>query len=189
MAESITFGVASAWEFAFGVNGVSAPLVLASSNSGTGSQTYQLQSPTSRTTDGRVINPLVVNGSLTVGTGSTAETVVITAVSIQPVGSSQLSTFTASFANAHSSGEVVSSGSFGLQEAANDRLIAGGGCVALSPKWWANYSSHSAGVTALTGFKSLGATVQVLDYSGTANAVSYTAAAGSIYASTTNKLY
>jgi len=189
MAQSISNGIANAFEFAFGVNGQAQPLILASSNTGTGAQTYIVELGYSTTQDGRKILPLFVNASLTVGTGANAETVVVTAASASNPQGLNTCTFTATFANAHSAGEIVSSGSNGLQEAAADRLAAGGGLIALTPAWFRQYASHAAGITALTGFKSLGATTTVLDYSGIAGVFSYAAAAGSVYASTTHVLY
>jgi len=189
MAASVSNGIANAFEFAFGVNGQASPLILASSSTGTGSQTYIVELGYSTTADGRKILPLVVNGSLTVGTGANAETVVITAVSASnPAGLNQC-TFTATFANAHGAGEIVSSGSYGLQEAAVDRKNAGGGLVALTPSWFAAAGGHAAGLTALVAFKSLSVLTTVLDYSGVPGVFSYNAAAGSVYASTTHVLY
>lgn len=189
MPESVNNGVANAWDFAFGANPQVPPLILASTSTATGATTYTVELGQSFTADGRKILPLQVNGSVTVGTGANAETVVITAVSASNPAALNTCTFTATFANAHGAGEIVSSGSFGLQEAAGDRLAAGGGCVALSPAWFRAAGGLSAGLSALVGFKSLGATVTVLNYSGTSGALSYSAAAGSVYASTTNKIY
>ena len=156
MAQSISNGIANAFEFAFGVNGQAQPLILASSNTGTGAQTYIVELGYSTTQDGRKILPLFVNASLTVGTGANAETVVVTAASASNPQGLNTCTFTATFANAHSAGEIVSSRSNGLQEAAADWLAAGGGLIALTPAWFRQYASHAAGITALTGFKSLG---------------------------------
>ena len=189
MAQSINFGVANAWDFAFGLNPNVSPLVLSSSNTGTGSQTYQVVLGQSFTPDGIVILPLVVNGIVSVGTAANQETVTITAVSASTPGVPNTCTFTASFSNAHGAGEIVVSGSGGAQEAAHNRSVLGYGCVALSPSWWKWAGGHTAGITALTGYKSLNANVTVLDYSGYTGAKSYTAASGSVYASTAYTLY
>ena len=190
MAGSIDAGIANAWSFAFGVNpNCGGPLTLSSANTGTGSQTYQVQLAQSFTADGVPILPLVVNGVLSVGTGASQELVVITAVSAPTPSVPNTCTFTASFANAHTIGEIVVSGSGGVQEAAHNRSIIGYGLVSLSPTWWQWAGGHSAGITLMTGYKSLSANVCLLDYSGYTNAVSYTAAANSVYAATTNKLY
>lgn len=192
MADSRAVGAAVAWEFAFGVNPQLAPLNLYSSNTGTGSQTYLVEVGQTYTQDGRLILPLVVNGSLTVGTGATQETVVITAFSAPNPAGIGLCSFTAVFANAHNVGEPVSSGSFGVQEAAHFQLTnpgAAGGLVIVGPEFFARYASHAAGITALTALKSLGVTVTLLDYSGVPGVFSYNAAANSIYASTAHVLY
>jgi hypothetical protein len=186
---SVNNGVANAYDFAFGVNPSVPPLILSSANSGTGSQTYTVELGYSTTQDGQKILPLIVNGLLTVGTGANAETVVITAVSAaNPLGLNAC-TFTASFANAHGAGEIISSGSFGVQEAAVNRIGAGGGLVALSPAWFKLFASHAAGLTALVTYKSLSVLTTILDYSGIPGVFSYNAAAGSVYASTTHVLY
>ena len=66
----------------------------------------------------------------------------------------------------------------------------GGGLVALTQRWFRNFTNKAAGITALTGYKSLSNLVTMLDYSGVpTTSFSYNAAANSIYASTTNKLY
>ena len=187
---SVNNGIANAWNFAFGVNpNCGGPITLSSANIGTGSQTYQVEIGQSTTADGRVILPLVVNGVLSVGTGANQEVVVITAVNAPTPSMPNTCTFTASFANAHGIGEIVVSGSGGVQEAAHDRSIIGYGLVSLSPEWWAWAGGHSAGITLMTAYKSLNANVLLLDYSGYTNAVGYTAAANSVYAATTNKLY
>lgn len=139
MANPSNFGgVSEAWDFAFGVNPSVSPLTLASSNTGTGSQTYIVNVGEVTTADGVPVFPLVVGGLLTVGTASTSETVTITAVSASNPLAYQQCTFTASFSNAHGAGEQVSSGSIGLQEALTNRKNAGGGQVVLTPKWTAN---------------------------------------------------
>jgi hypothetical protein len=190
MPQAVSNGIANAWDFAFGLNKSVSPLVLSSSSTSTGSQTYTVELGQTTAADGTVILPLQVNGIVSVGVGPNQETVTITAVTAVTPGLINTCSFTATFANAHGAGEIVVSGSGGVQEAAHNRLIAGGGLVAITPSWfaWAG-TSHAAGITALTAYKSLGATVTVLDYSGLTGVFSYSAAANSIYASTTHVLY
>jgi hypothetical protein len=101
----------------------------------------------------------------------------------------QSCTFTATFTYAHGTGDRVSSGSNGLEEAAVYRSGKGGGLVILSSDWFGRYASHAAGLTALVTFKSVNAAVTVLDYSGIPGVFSYNAAANSVYASTTHVIY
>jgi len=189
VSQSVSNGIASAWDFAFGLKNSVNPLILSSANTGTGSQTYQVELGQSVAADGTVILPLVVNGVLNVGLGSTAETVVITAVSNPTPSIPNTATFTAVFANAHSAGEPITSGSGGVQEAANNRRGAGGGLVSLTPSWFLWAGGHSAGLTTLVTYKSLSNLVTLLDYSGIPGVFSYNAAANSVYASTTHVLY
>ena len=189
MAQAVANGIADAWQFAFGVNPQVNAISLASSSVGTGAQTYIVELGQSFCQDGTQILPLVVNSVLVVGTGANQETVVVTAVSAPNPAALNLCSFTATFANAHSAGENVASGSFGVQEAANYQLLQGGGLVSLAPRWFKNFATHAAGITAMTAYKSLSNLVTILDNSGIPGVFSYNAAANSIYASTTHVLY
>lgn len=110
-------------------------------NNPSGTQTIALYAGTIRLQDGRSITPFSAGGTntqgtaaplpaipITVGAGSTQETVTPTAVSGCYYGAPQFSCkITAVFANAHGQGEVVTSGTQGLQEAINDAGSFGGG--------------------------------------------------------------
>lgn len=100
---------------------------------GTGSQTMVMQSSTVTTPDGIQFVPFVVNARITVGTGSTQETVAITAVSncLQNIPNSGVGvcSVTASFSNAHGSSEPVVSGDNGQMEAIVFAQNTGGGQV------------------------------------------------------------
>ena len=188
---SVNCGVADAWAFAYGANPAVPNIQLASGSTGTGAQTYLLEYAQSFTVDGLQILPLFVNAVITVGIGANAENVVVTAVSAPSPSIPNTCSFTATFANAHGIAEPIASGSFGAQEAANYMLVNfTGGLVALSQRWFRNFASTALGRTALVGYKSLSNLVTMLDYSGIpTTSVSYNAAANTIYASTTNKLY
>jgi hypothetical protein len=182
-------GIANAYDYAMGINGAVAPLIIDSNSTATGTVTYTVQFGYTTAADGTQFNPLSTSGPVIVGSGASIETVTPTAVSCSTPQIIDSCTFTASFSNAHGVGERISSGSAGLEEAANYRFTHQGGLVALSPSWFAQEGGLSAGLTALVTFKSFGATVTVLNYSGTAGALSYTAAGGSVYASTTHVIY
>ena len=182
-------GITDAWDYAMGVNGSVAPLIIDSNSTATGTVTYTVRFGYTTATDGTQFNPLSTFAPIVVGSGASMETVTPTAVSCNTPQILDSCTFTASFANAHGVGERISSGSAGLEEAANYRFTHLGGLVALSPSWFAQEGGVSAGLTALVTFKSFGTTVTVLNYSGTAGALSYTAASNSVYASTTHIIY
>ena len=112
-------------------------------NNAAGAATITLRSGSVRLPDGRTIVPFSAGGlnilgqpgsfpaiPITVGAGTTKETVTPTAVSGCFIGAPQNSCkITATFANAHGQGEVVTSGSAGIQEAINDAAFFGGGDV------------------------------------------------------------
>lgn len=112
-----------------------------------GAATLTLDQGSVRLQDGRTIVPFSAGGfnilgqpaafpaiPIWVGAGGTGnrELVTPTAVSGCYIGAPQGSCkITATFANAHGGGEVVTSGSFGIQEAANDAGFFGGGVVSV----------------------------------------------------------
>ena len=118
-----------------------------SGNNAAGAATITLSQASVRLPDGRTIVPFSSGGQnilgqpqampaipIQVGAGSTLETVTPTAVSGCYVGAPQGSCqITATFANAHGQGEVVTSGSDGIQEAINDAAFWGGGVVSVDP--------------------------------------------------------
>lgn len=121
-------------------------IIVTSGNATTGSASIVLQWGSVTLQDGRELVPFATNAPLVIGTGTTVETVTPTAVSGCAVGrfanNYQTCTITASFANVHGAGEVVSSGTFGLQEAINDAAMnsvksPGSGGVVVVDKAWA----------------------------------------------------
>lgn len=185
-------GAANAFDFAYGVTATSpAPLQvdLAGGPSAVGVATLTVSFGNTTLGDGTVIAPLSTSAPVTVGTGANAETVTPSAVSCTTPNVYQSCSFTATFTNQHGTGDRVSSASNGLDEAALFLSGKGGGLVLLSPTWFGRYASHAAGITALTGQKSVSAVVTVLDYSGIPGVFSYNAAAASNYASTTHVIY
>lgn len=112
-------------------------------NNVAGAATITMSSGSVRLQDGRTIVPFSAGGynvlgqpgafpaiPITVGTGGTQETVTPTAVSGCFAGAPQNSCqITATFTYAHGQGEVVVSGSVGIQEAINDAAFWGGGVV------------------------------------------------------------
>lgn len=127
-------------------------LKVANGNAATGSATITLQTGYTALADGRIIFPLCagsnVTGTITCGGatpitvnpgGSNQETVTPTTVSgcnLYPVNTTFPSCqVTASFSNLHAQGELVQSGTAGLQEAYNDAQLAGGGLVSVDAVW------------------------------------------------------
>jgi hypothetical protein len=96
---------------------------VATGNATTGSSSIQLPTGAVALADGRTIVPFTTTNSLSIDSGANNEVVTPTAVSGCYVGaqaSPPSCTITATFAKIHGPGALVTSGSFGLQEAIND---------------------------------------------------------------------
>ena len=85
--------------------------------------------------DGTSVSPLNINAPITVGIGANAETVTPTAVSGGSLQGYDQTSVTATFTNAHGTGDPISSGTFGLQEAINAAAGFGGGTVIIDARW------------------------------------------------------
>ncbi len=187
-------GVANAYEFAYGVNPLVPALQVdeAAGPTAAGVATVTVAFGTVTLADGSVITRLSTVAPITIGTGANAETVTPTAVSCNTPQVYQSCSFTATFAYAHGTGDRVSSATYGITEAANYELGKYGyGTVIASPGLFkrAGVTTLAGSVTLLTGIKAVGVSVTLLNYIGFTGAVSYTAASGSNYASTTHVLY
>jgi hypothetical protein len=87
------------------------------------------------TIDGITFWPLNANAPVNVGSDGNAEKVTVISVSGGNTTTYQGGSFTADFANAHGSGDYVTSATFGLQEALNLAGAAGGGKVIIDEQW------------------------------------------------------
>lgn len=159
--------------YAFGVNPNVPALKLISANTSTGTQTYQLSKGAFALADGRVIYPFQVGNTVSVGVGSNAENVTLTAVSNcnSVVDFALTCSITGSFSNAHSIGEPVTSATYGLQEAIFDAFQsgigtnAGGGTVVIDQYWIQLGGSSSQSATAGLQVSFNGASVTILPFS------------------------
>lgn len=189
MAVSIFSGAYHALDFAYGTAFSGAPaLQVISGSTASGTYTLTCAPATLKTSDGVNI-PITVNTPITVGAGSGTETVTPTAVSTNNLGQILI---TAAFSNAHGAGAQVRSGTYGLQEAAQQAVSAAnpGGLIVCSPAWFKVNGGTTAGRTVITTSKSLATGVYtVLDWSGATGALSYRANSGSNLASTAVTLY
>jgi hypothetical protein len=130
-------GQIRALNFAYGVaqNTPALQVDLAGGPSATGTATLTVAYGTVSLSDGTIISPLNTNAPVTVGTGANQETVTPSAVSCSTPLVYQSCSFTASFSYQHGTGDRVSSGTFGLQEATNYASSIGGGQVVVDAKW------------------------------------------------------
>lgn len=172
-------GGRNAFDYAFGIApGVSYLQVApggGTTTTGTGTLTLAFGNVTAA--DGTVFNPFtLLNGqaipSVTVGVGTNADTVTPTAVSCLTPQIYTTCAITASFNHTHGPGEIVTSGSLGLQEALNFQFLKGGGKVLLDYQW-AAFGGTNAIITAATPYSS----VFIEDLRGQSN----TAAYGTVY--------
>lgn len=192
---AIASGLANAWSFAYGVNPLVSALQIDTTQpptTGAGVATFTVAFGTVALGDGTIITPLSTLAPITVGTGQNAETVTPSAVSCNNPTVYQACSFTATFANAHGTGDRVSTSTFGISEAALFQLTKhGNGLVAATPELFdaAGVTTLAGSVTFLTAIRSVSPNVTLLNYIGFTGAVSYEAAAGSIYATTTHVLY
>lgn len=133
MAIISTFaGRTSANAYAYGVdsNAPAGLLVLAGST-GTGAYTLTCQPQKSTNPNKASCTPSTTT-PIIVGQGSNAETVTPSAVSTDTLGNLLI---TATFSNSHGAGDMVRSGSYGLQEALNAVAASGGGVVVIDGAW------------------------------------------------------
>jgi hypothetical protein len=122
-------------DFAYGWNNASPGLGVAAGSSNTGSYTLTLNYGYASTPTGLQFYPVSVTAPITVGSGTSMETVTPSAVSCSTPAVYQTCTITATFSYAHSQGDQVRSGTAGLQEAINYALAFGGGVVNVDPQW------------------------------------------------------
>lgn len=119
-------GVYVASQYNYGVNAPAVKVV--SGSTSTGAYSITVNNGVVKLSDGRAIPVFSIIAPITIGSGSTQETVTPSAVS----GCSNANTtciVTATFTNAHGQGEIIQSGTAGLQEAINDAFSNGGGQV------------------------------------------------------------
>lgn len=127
-------------DYYFGAPGPGYPpaLTIVTAPVATGSGTVTLSSGTLSLTDGtNVTVPLATNAPVSVGVGSNVETVTPSAVNNIGNAMPGVAGFTATFTKLHGTGDLVSSGTCGLQEAINDCNSRGGGTVAVDNEWTA----------------------------------------------------
>lgn len=112
------------------------PARVSQGNPVTGTATIKFFSGSVTLADGRIITPFSTGTPLLVGTGSDQETVTPTAVAGCGLGAPPgVCAITANFTKLHAGGTLVSSATFGLQEAINDATSDGGGKVVVDSSW------------------------------------------------------
>src|SRR5580692_4171273 len=128
----------AAADYAYGCVGGGLPpaLKVDIGTSATGVGTLQLVTGMTALSDGTVLFPLAINAPINVGSALNAEQVTPTAVGNPTSTVYDAATVTATFTNLHGEGDIISSASFGLQEAINAANGAGGGIVVVDAGWF-----------------------------------------------------
>jgi hypothetical protein len=190
MARTKFSGEFNAFDYAYGVNPETPAFQVISGSPSAGTYSITLALGVVYTPDGKPVSP-VVGIPITVGSNSAIETVTPTGVSNPTPTLYGTCIITAVFAYGHGQGDTVRSGDFGLQEAATAAFAYGGGLVVCDRKLFqaAALTTNANFTTFVTAYKGLGLNVTVLNWGGISGALSYTAASGSSYASTTLTLY
>lgn len=145
MAASFFGGMFNAWNYAYGVNpGFPSPIRVDIGNGATGSGSVTLAFSYVTTQDGlNLANIIQTNTPITIGLGTNAETVTPSAVSYPNPNAYDGGTITATFSNLHGTGDLITSGTYGLQEAINAANAAGGGIVLVDAIWFANGGTNT----------------------------------------------
>jgi len=146
-APSIFGGWWAAANFAYGLPGGPSSLMVqgtAVPASPAVAQSLQVAFGYTTTVDGIVFYPLATNASINIGTDGNFEAVTPASVTGNGSTTYQGVSFTADFADAHGSGDAISSATIGLQEAINLAHAAGGGKVVVDEQW-----THLGGTTAM----------------------------------------
>src|SRR5476651_641372 len=151
-------GMFNANEYYYGGPGGPPPLVVNVTNGVAGVTALQLEFGGIALNDGTQPVPLNVNAPINVGIGANLELVTPTAVSNATPFAYGSSSVTANFANVHGVGDLISSGSNGLQEAINAANAAGGGTVIIDGRW-----TQNGGTQAMVAAATVPASVTVDD--------------------------
>lgn len=149
MSNRATFaGQADALEFYYGgpiPNKCPPPLVVLAAPGATGAGSVTLQGGVAvGNTNGVPFTPINTNAPVLVGSGSNQEKVTPSAVTNVGSAVPGQAGFTATFANVHGVGDLVASGTCGLQEAIDFMNALGGGEVVIDSAW-----ANAGGTTAM----------------------------------------
>jgi hypothetical protein len=193
MALSVFANARKAVDYAFGVtpNGPPGLRIFSGGSTTSGTFSITLDYGYIVALDGSSV-ALTAKMPINLGVSTTNETITPTTVSNPTPYILGTCVITATFSHAHGVGELITSGDGGLSVAATAAAGPGAGLVIVDAAWGSLVGatlSHAGMNTAITGYNSVSANVTLLDWSGFTGALSYNAASGSAYASTTHVLY
>ena len=154
-------GQFNAVAFAYGCGaGTPAPLMVNTGNPAAGVTSVSLIESYTVTEDGILFYPLATTTPTNFGQGANLELLTPSSASNSAV--TGVGTVTANFANLHGQGDLIASGTYGLQEALNYVAnVVGGGTVVVGSKW-----TQLGGTTAMLAAATVGSTVSIEDQRG-----------------------
>jgi len=135
MSQTYFAGYFRAYNFAFGIiPSVGALRVDQNTQTPAGGTTITVPQAYFSTDDAvYVAQPVATTASLTIGSGASQET--FTPSSVSYSGTQATITYATGFTYAHGEGDIIASGTIGLQEAINYASGQGGGIVVVDSKW------------------------------------------------------
>lgn len=147
----------SAIDYAYGIAPGIAPLQVATGNTTTGTTSITIVLPCITAGDGTTVCPLATNAPILVGVGTNQDTVTPTALTncSFPSAAYGACTVTGSFSHTHGTGEQVTSGSYGLQEAINLANTNGSGGTVVVDRGWAGFGATNSTITGAAGFSNV----------------------------------
>lgn len=128
-------GERNAISYGYGIGQAPPPLKVGANVAAGTSVTVVVQFGQVALGDGTNLRPLATTAPVTIGIGSSAETVTPSSVTCTTPTVYNSCTIVVTTTNAHGIGEPITSGTFGLQEAINAAFSAGGGGVAIDASW------------------------------------------------------
>lgn len=144
-------GVRNAWDYAYGINPRVQALSVAIGNSTPGVRQIIVSSGYIVSTDGTTFSPIALTTPIRIGSGNTVETIIPSIVNCQTPQVYGTCNFTATFLYPHGIGDIIASGTVGLQEAINLQASTGGTEVSIDANWAAAGGTTAMIQAAVTG--------------------------------------
>lgn len=151
-----------ALDYAYGIAPGIAPLQISQGNSTTGTTSITLVLPCTTAGDGTTVCPLATNAPILIGVGTSQDTVTPTALSncANQAALYGTCTITGTINHTHGQGEIVMSGSYGVQEAINlaeaTPLVGNSfGGVVVVDRTWAGFGGTNSSITGAAGFSNI----------------------------------
>lgn len=143
-------------DYAYGIGPGIGYLQVATGNTSTGTASITVVLPCITAGDGTTVCPLATNAPILVGVGATQDSITPTAVSgCNITGAYGACTITASFTYTHGNGEIITTGSYGIQEAINLATTASTGGIVVVDRAWARMGGTTAKLIAAAPYSNV----------------------------------